>query len=78
MISTSRAAVRPGHDPDVTVPAKTGFFARVRANLARWMIWAERCRAAGLRIQWKKYMLASTVAAVLALAATVGALLLAI
>jgi arsenical pump membrane protein len=45
------------------------------ASLAT-MIWAERCRAAGLRIDWKRYMPASAVVAVLTLAAAVGALLL--
>jgi arsenical pump membrane protein len=45
------------------------------ASLAT-MLWAERCRAAGLQIQWKKYMLASLVAAVLTLAASISVLLL--
>jgi arsenical pump membrane protein len=45
------------------------------ASLAT-MIWAERCRAAGLKIDWKRYMPASAVAALLTLVAAVGALLL--
>jgi arsenical pump membrane protein len=44
------------------------------ASLAT-MLWAERCQAAGLRIHWGRYMLASALAAVLALATTVAALL---
>jgi arsenical pump membrane protein len=45
------------------------------ASLAT-MIWAERCRAAGLRIDWKRYMPASAIAALATLVAAVGALLL--
>jgi len=45
------------------------------ASLAT-MIWAERCRAAGLEINWKKYIPVSAVAAVATLAASVGALLI--
>ncbi|MDI1463087.1 ArsB/NhaD family transporter [Catellatospora sp. KI3] len=45
------------------------------ASLAT-MIWAERCAANGLRIQWRPFILASTVAAILTLVASVGGLLL--
>ena len=45
------------------------------ASLAT-MIWAERCRAGGLKVDWKRHMAASAVAALVALVAAVGALLL--
>lgn len=45
------------------------------ASLAT-MLWAERCRAAGLEIDWRRFMLTGLVAAVATLLASVGALLL--
>jgi arsenical pump membrane protein len=45
------------------------------ASLAT-LIWAERCAAAGLKIEWGRFVLTGTVTAVLVFAASVGALLL--
>ncbi|MCF4123398.1 arsenic transporter [Antribacter sp. KLBMP9083] len=45
------------------------------ASLAT-LIWAERCAAAGLTINWRRFMVTGTVTAVLVFAASVGALLL--
>jgi arsenical pump membrane protein len=46
------------------------------ASLAT-LLWAQRCRAAGLRIDWRRYVVTSLVAALITLAASVGAFLLA-
>jgi len=45
------------------------------ASLAT-LLWAQRCRAAGLRIDWRRYVLTSLVAVLLTLTASVGALVL--
>jgi len=45
------------------------------ASLAT-LLWAERCRSAGVRISWPRFMLTGTVTAVLVLATSVAALLL--
>jgi arsenical pump membrane protein len=45
------------------------------ASLAT-LLWSERCRAAGVSIQWGRFVLTGVVTATLVLAASVGALLL--
>jgi hypothetical protein len=45
------------------------------ASLAT-LLWAQRCRAAGLRIDWRRYVITSLAACLLTLTASVGALLL--
>ena len=45
------------------------------ASLAT-LLWAERCRSAGVEIRWGRFMLVGTVTATLVLAASVGALLI--
>lgn len=45
------------------------------ASLAT-LLWAERCRSAGVRVHWGRFMLTGAVTATLVLAASVGALLL--
>ncbi|MBX6751533.1 MAG: hypothetical protein IRY85_18050 [Micromonosporaceae bacterium] len=45
------------------------------ASLAT-LLWAQRCRAAGLRIDWRRYVVTSLVTALVTMVASVGALLL--
>ena len=45
------------------------------ASLAT-LLWAERCRAAGVEIRWRRFLLTGAVTATLVFAASVGALLI--
>jgi len=67
---------RPNHDQllGLLIGTNVGPLVTPWASLAT-LLWAERCRAAGVRVSWPRFMLTGTVTAALVLAASVGALI---
>jgi arsenical pump membrane protein len=67
----------PNHDQllGLLIGTNVGPLITPWASLAT-LIWAERCRAAGVEINWRRFVLTGAVTAVAVLAASVGALLL--
>lgn len=67
---------RPNHDQllGLLIGTNVGPLVTPWASLAT-LLWAERCRSAGVRVSWPRFMATGTVTAALVLAASIGALL---